>query len=84
MLKERADDLKPFVQADDEKPKKRKKPTDIMMERLFKLVSQGLKLGVALGGGNTTSFDDKEKRVLSPRFFGVNKDRDEDKKVRQR
>ena len=53
------------------------------MERLFRLLKQGMRIGARLSGANMTNFDKKEKRVLSPRFLGVAADRDDDEKVNE-
>ncbi|KAI6185051.1 hypothetical protein M3Y97_00663100 [Aphelenchoides bicaudatus] len=48
-------------------PRKEGGPVD----KIFKLVRQGLKLGYAMSGKNSTDFDDKNTRVLSPKFLSI-------------
>ncbi|KAH7721145.1 Protein MLT-10 [Aphelenchoides avenae] len=41
------------------------------MERMLKLMRDGFKIGYALSGKNTSEFDEKTLRVVSPRFLSV-------------
>ncbi|KAI6226349.1 Protein CBR-MLT-10 [Aphelenchoides fujianensis] len=47
--------------------KKNKKP----VEKLLQLVRDGVKLGYSLSGQNTTDFENKTMKLISPRFLGV-------------
>ena len=80
MLKDHGDDLKAHLVPVESKSKRRRK-SETATERVFRLLRQGLKIGASLSGANMTNYDDKEKRVLSPRFFGVTADRKNDEKV---
>ncbi len=56
--------------------KKNKKPA----EKIMDLLRDGFKLGYSLAGQNTTDFDTKSMKFISPRFLGVipeNKNDDE-------
>lgn len=75
MLKERGDsDIKQFLAANDDasapgaKMAARRRKPDTLIERVIRLMRQGLRVGASMSGQNMTNFDDKEKRVLSPRF----------------
>lgn len=47
--------------------RKDKKPA----EKIIDLLRDGFKLGYALAGQNTTDFDKKNMKLMSPRFLGV-------------
>jgi hypothetical protein len=47
--------------------KKNKKPE----EKVVDLLRDGFKLGYALAGQNTTDFDKKNMKLISPRFLGI-------------
>jgi hypothetical protein len=47
--------------------KKNKKPEEKVMD----LLRDGFKLGYALAGQNTTNFDEKNMKLMSPRLLGV-------------
>ncbi|KAI1709539.1 moulting cycle domain-containing protein [Ditylenchus destructor] len=49
------------------------------MEKLLALLRQGLKLGYTIAGKNTTDFDDKTLRIVSPRFLSVVPEEDQSK-----
>ncbi|CAD5210616.1 unnamed protein product [Bursaphelenchus okinawaensis] len=59
--------------------KDRKKPKN-KEERVIDLIRDGLKLAYTLAGQNTTGFDNKTMKIVSPRFLGLvpeEKDNDE-------
>ncbi|KAI1702303.1 moulting cycle domain-containing protein [Ditylenchus destructor] len=49
------------------------------MEKLLALLRQGLKLGYTIAGKNTTDFDDKTLKIVSPRFLSVVPEEDQSK-----
>lgn len=77
----RCDAIRALFQLEDviEDPKKLKKFLETKqlekskdpMERMLKLMRDGFKIGYALSGKNTSEFDEKTLRVVSPRFLSV-------------
>lgn len=53
------------------KRKKTKAFTNDPVSRLTDLVRDGVKLGFSIAGENTTDFDEKTMKVISPRFLSV-------------
>ncbi|KAI1694001.1 moulting cycle domain-containing protein [Ditylenchus destructor] len=49
------------------------------MEKLLALLRQGLKLGYTIAGKNTSDFDDKTLKIVSPRFLSVVPEEDQSK-----
>ncbi|KAI6238496.1 hypothetical protein M3Y99_00673100 [Aphelenchoides fujianensis] len=49
----------------------RHKPNKKPVEKVMDLLRDGMKLGYTLAGQNTTDFDKKTLKVVSPRFFGL-------------
>lgn len=57
--------------------KKRSEKSKEPMERLMRLLKQGIKLGYSMTGQNTTDFDKKNLKIASPRFLSVVPEKDE-------
>uniref|UniRef100_A0A1I7SK62 Protein C10 n=1 Tax=Bursaphelenchus xylophilus TaxID=6326 RepID=A0A1I7SK62_BURXY len=51
--------------------------------RLMQFVKDALKLAYSLSGKNTTNFEKKDMKFVSPRFFGVVKENKKEDEVRE-
>ncbi|CAD5213610.1 unnamed protein product [Bursaphelenchus xylophilus] len=59
--------------------KNRKKPIT-QEERVVNLIRNGMKLAYSLAGQNTTDFESKTMKLISPRFLGLVPDEEEEEK----
>jgi hypothetical protein len=51
------------------------------MEKVMQLLRDGIKLGYSLAGQNTSDFDTRSMKFISPRFLGVVPEDENDNEV---